>query len=52
MVHLSLSPNEAYEKAIIHNKIKKKGLSYESIMRLVNGNSYIKKRETFTKNTW
>ena len=49
IVHLSLSPNEANEKTIIHNKIKKKGLSYESIMRLVNGNSYIKKEKPLPK---
>ena len=41
IVHLSLSPNETYKKKI--NENKRRGISPESILKLFNGNSYVKK---------
>ena len=41
IVHLSLSPNDTYIKKKLENK--KRGLPTESILKLFNGNSYVKK---------
>lgn len=41
IVHLSLSPNQAYIKK--NNENKRRGISPESILKLFNGNSYVKK---------
>ena len=41
IVHLSLSPNETYIKKTMENK--RRGISPESILKLFNGNSYVKK---------
>ena len=41
IIRLSLSPNQKYIKNSIENK--RRGLSYESIMKLFNGNSYVKR---------
>ena len=41
IIRLSLSPNQKYIKNSIENK--RRGLSYESILKLFNGNSYVKR---------
>ena len=41
IVHLSLSPNQIYIKKNMENK--RRGLSHESIMKLFNGDSYVKR---------
>ena len=48
LVHLSLSPNK---KFLRRQKLEKKrrGLSYESLVKLYNGSSYIKKIKEFPK---
>lgn len=47
IVHLCLSPNEAYIRKTMENK--RRGLSHESILKLFNGNSYVKKIKPLPK---
>ena len=47
IVHLSLAPNETYIKKNMENK--RSGLSPESILKLFNGNSYVKKIKPIPK---
>lgn len=48
LVHLSLSPNKKFLRRQKLEK-KKRGLSYESLIKLYNGSSYIKKIKEFPK---
>ena len=50
ILHFRLIPNQVYLRSINLEKNQKRGLSYESIMKLYKGNSYVKQEKKIPKN--